>query len=102
MNVNNLNKKGENIPVMIFANKTKEGQTYYQATISKKNEDNSWSNAYMFARFNKGITIEDKTKILIKNAILDFSKKDKTTTFFLRIFDFDIVKDAEHKQEMPY
>lgn len=99
MNINNTNfKTGENIPVMVFRN-DKETKTIYNIGVSKKVvKDNveSWVNGYILAQFNKDISIENKTKIILKNAILDFYiNKDNQTVPFIRVFEYETVGNED-------
>ena len=99
MNINNTNfKTGENIPVMVFRN-DKETKIIYNIGVSKKVvKDNveSWVNGYVLAQFNKDVSIENKTKIILKNAILDFYiNKDNQTVPFIRVFEYETVGNNE-------
>ena len=95
-----------------------EGQTkifkndkgFYSTSISKKNTDETWTNAYINVSFRKGVDIPNGTTIDVKNGFLTFDQYDKDgkTNTFLKIFvlDYDIVdggkapaKKAEVKQE---
>lgn len=87
-------------PVMIFKNDYGK----YFCGISKKNMDGSYDNAYFQVVFNrKDAHLENKTKIEIKNAWLDFYNyvyegkegREKRTKWYIRISQFDILKNEE-------
>jgi len=82
----------------------------YTITIGKKNNDGSYDNAYIPIQFNKDVELDNRTKIILKNAWLSFYKIVKelkgetqtTTVFFIRCSDFGIVEDGikeEPKEE---
>jgi len=75
-----------------------EGKAFYSIGMSKKKQDGNYENGYSDVVFNKDVTLENKTQIMIKKAWLDFYTKDKKTHLFIRISDFDIVDD---KKEQP-
>ena len=80
-------------PVMIFV-KEYNGNTYYNMGLSKKDQNGNYINGYISARFKKGTQIDDKKKIYIKDAWLDFYLKDKSTIPYVFINDFEYVEDA--------
>lgn len=77
----NSNFSGE---VMIFKN----DKGFYSTTLSKKNQDGSYTNAYVAVAFKKGVDIPNKTKINIKNGFLTFDQyqKEGKTITNLKIF----------------
>ena len=79
--------------VMVFKKDNK-----YTVGISNKKQDGSYENAYFPIQFNKGVELEDRTKIYIKNAWLSFYKWEyqdkKGTTFFIKCSDFETVKET--------
>lgn len=77
----NSNFSGE---VMIFKN----DKGFYSTTLSKKNQDGSYTNAYVAVSFKKGVDIPNKTKINIKNGFLTFDQyqKEGKTITNLKIF----------------
>lgn len=80
-------------PVMIFKSEY-QGNKFYKVGLSKKDVDGNYINGYMPVRFKKGIELEDKTKIYIKNAWLDFYIKDKTTMPYIFISEFEKLEDT--------
>ena len=73
---------------MIFKNE----KGMYNTTISNKKEDGTYENMRISVNFRKGIEIEDKTKINIKDGFLSFWKnKDGLPQVKLVIMDFEEV-----------
>lgn len=86
------NKDGKDLPVMIFRNVFDSGVSY-STTISYKNVDGEYKNAFINVKFKKNVDVENKQQIIVKNAWLDFyQSKDGRNVFFLFINDFDKVK----------
>ena len=96
MNIQNVNKDGKNKSVMVFRNDKNE-RVIYNIGLSRKivkDEEEKWQNGYILAQFNKDVDLENKTKIILKNAILDFYiNKDNQTVPFIRVFDFAKLED---------
>ena len=86
------NKDGKDLPVMIFRNEFDSGISY-STTISHKNIDGEYENAFINVRFKKNVDVENKQQKKNKNAWLDFyQSKDGKNVFYLFINDFDKVK----------
>ena len=90
-----------------------EGQVFkrYSIGISKKIND-KWYNNYIPANFRKGVELNNKTRIDVKNFWLDFyvGKEEKTvTTVFINEFE-EIVQDVptdgfmlvEAEEKLPF
>lgn len=75
----------------------------YSVGISKKNADGEYENAYFPIQFNKGVELEDKTLIKIKNAWLSFYNWEyedkKGTKFFIKCNDFEEIKQEKKEPE---
>jgi len=88
-------------PVMIFKNE--KGR--YTAGISKKNQDGTFDKGYMPIKFNKGVELENKTLIAIKNAWLSVDNWEyegkKYSQVYIRCNDFEKTIDNKIKQEEP-
>lgn len=84
-------------PKMIYKYTTEDGKEFYSLGLSKKKQDGTWEMGFINCRFKKDVNLDNKTKILIKNAWLDFTIKDKKTYPFIFINEFEIVQD--NKQE---
>lgn len=83
-------------PVMVFK-KEYEGKTYYNLGLSKKDMNGNYINGYISCRFKKNIEVDDKKKIYIKNAWLDFYLKDKVTVPYVFINEFEYVEETIKK-----
>lgn len=78
---------------LVFKNETKDGdRTYYRTTISRRNPDGTYENAPITVRFKKGVDLDDKTYIKVKDGFLTFYKgKDGKPVFEVVVTDFEIV-----------
>lgn len=74
---------------------TKDDNAYYKIGLSRKDKDGNYINGYMNCKFPKDANIEDKTKIKIHDAWIDFYIKDKITYTYLFINKYEIVDDAK-------
>ena len=83
-------------PIIIFA-KDFDGKVLYSLGLRKKEQDGSYTKGYMTCKFRKDKKVDDKKKIYIKDAWLDFYLKDKETKPFIFINDFDYVEDTIEK-----
>lgn len=89
MQILNRNKDGQDLPTMIFRNVFDSGISY-SATVSHKNIDGEYENAFINVRFKKNVDVENKQQIIIKDAWLDFyQNKDGKTVYYIFINDFD-------------
>lgn len=83
----NSNFSGE---TMIFKN----DKGFYSTSISKKNQDGTYANAYISVGFRKGVDLPNKTKINIKSGFLTFDQYDRAdgsraTNLKLFVSDFE-------------
>lgn len=85
---------------MIFKN----SNGFYSTSLSKKNQDGEYVNAYINVSFKKGVKLEDKTRINITNGFLTFdsyvNKEGKTITSF-KIFVLDFEQAGGKAQPKP-
>ena len=83
----------EDKAVMIFRNdKEYNGKPFvtYSISVSSKDKDGNWVSGYLDCIFKKGVSVENKTKIFIKNAFPTVSQgKDRTFVKWM-ITDFEI------------
>ena len=78
---------------MIFRNE-KDGKVFYSIGLSKKNQDGTYTSGYITCKFPKDANIENKTKIKILNAWLDFWLDDKKITHpYIFINKYEILSD---------
>ncbi len=82
---------------MIFRNEY-NGKSSYTLGLSKKDKEGNYINGYINVSFKKGVELQNKTKIKIKSAWLDFYKKDKITIPTIFINDFEIVEEIPINQ----
>lgn len=68
---------GEN--QVIFRNE-KDGRVFYNTSLSKKDVNGNWENGNIQIQFKKGVEVENKAKINIKNAWLTFYKSQDGKT----------------------
>lgn len=87
--------------VMIFRRDTEFG-TFYSAGLSKKTHDGSYLNGYMPVQFKKGVEVDHKTKILIKNAWLSFYLKDNETKPYIFVSEFEILDETIESSKDPF
>ena len=79
---------------MIFRNEN-NGKVFYSIGLSKKNQDGKYTSGYMPCRFPKNANIENKTKIKILNAWLDFWVDDKKITHpYIFINKYEMILDG--------
>lgn len=79
---------------MIFR-KDINDKAIYTLGLSKKNKEGQYVNGYINVNFKKGVELNNQTKIKIKQAWLDFYKKDKITVPTIFINDFELVDDIQ-------
>lgn len=93
MNLINVDKNGNNIPIRIYKNE--DGK--YLIAISKKVGE-GYDKRYYPVEFLKDVKLENETDIIIKHAFLtwfDWSFEDKTgTKFVIKITAFEKVENA--------
>jgi hypothetical protein len=83
---------------LVFKNE-KDNKVSYSIGISKKKEDGTYENGYIPVRFRKDIELNDRTKIKIKSAWLDFFKIEKRTMLYIFINDFEKVENEVQQQK---
>lgn len=92
---------------MIFKNE-RDGKISYSIGVSKKNQDGTYEKGYIPVKFPKNIELKSQTKILIKEAWLDFFKIDKRTIPYIFINKFelasevDVIKQVQEEKELPF
>lgn len=87
-------------PVTIFKNVNDYG-TFYKVGLSKKDMEGKYINGYKDIRFKKDVVLEDKTKIYIKKAWLDFYIKDKKTIDYIFCSEFEKVEETIEAARKP-
>lgn len=84
-------------PKTIFRNE-KDGKVFYSLRLSKKDKDGNYINGYVSCKFQKDVNLENKSKIILKDAWLDFYIKDRATNVYIFINKFEKVEDIEIPQ----
>lgn len=77
------------------------GKPSYSLGLSKKDKDGKFVNGYIKVNFKKGVELNNKSKIKIKNAWIDFYKDNEKTIPTIFINEFDITQEGE-KETNPY
>lgn len=75
---------------MIFKSEH-DDKVNYSIGLSRKLQDGTYENGYMPVRFKKDVTVENKTKIKIKSAWIDFYKLENKTNPYIFINEFEII-----------
>jgi hypothetical protein len=86
---------------MVFR-KDNEFGTFYQIGLSKKDRNGNYINGYMNVRFKKGVSAPNMTKIVIKNAFIDFYlDKNNRTVPYIMILEYELAEEEkkETKEE---
>jgi hypothetical protein len=78
---------------MVFRN-DRNGKTFYKIGVKQKDLDGQEKTCYIPISFKKGVDVEDKTKIKIKQAIENVYAKGYDTIFTYKILEFDNLSDA--------
>ncbi len=71
----------------------------YSLGLSKKDKYGNYVNGYMNVNFKKGVDLQNKTKIKIKEAWLGFNAKDGKTYPYIFINDFNVVEEPDAFKE---
>ena len=71
----------------------------YSIGLSKKTQDDKTEYGYMPCKFRKGVKLQNKTKIRIKNAWLSFNTKDKKTYPYIFINSYEELYNGEQLKE---
>ena len=75
-----------------------DGKTTYSIALAKKKEDGTYDNGYMKAVFRNGVSIPNKSKIMIKSAWLSFNMFNNKTYPYIFIDNFDLLSKPEENQ----
>lgn len=81
----------ENEEVIIFKNE----KDYYSIGLSRKDRNNQYIYGYFPCQFKKGESVENKTRIKLKNAFISFYLKEDRTTPYIMICDYSIAEKKE-------
>lgn len=99
MNVINVDKNGNNLPIKVF----KDDKGKYSIGISKKVGE-EYKNKYFPVEFLKDVELENGTEIIIKHAFMtwfDWEFEDKKgTKFIIKITAFDKASEEKKTEEV--
>lgn len=71
----------------------------YTTSISNKKEDGSYDRVYVQVQFRKGVELENKTKINIKDAFLTFFRtQEGNIVYKIVVLDFEQEGDAKEPE----
>lgn len=87
--------------VMVFM-KEYDNRKLYSIGLSKKNKNGAYENGFISARFKKGVELENKTRIKVKDSWLSFNINENKTFLYIFINDFEIIGTAKPKEENVY
>lgn len=72
----------------------------YSTAISKKNQDGEYERMYLSVQLPKGVELNNKTMIYIKNGFLSFyNTKDGLPKLKIVVMEYTIDADEQYKQE---
>lgn len=77
-----------------------DGKATYSIALAKKKEDGTYDNGYIKAVFRNGVSIPNKSKIMIKSAWLSFNTYNDKIYPYVFINDFDLVSKPEDYSNM--
>ena len=81
--------------VMVFKNE----KGAYSTSISNKQLDGTYINSYITLQFKKGVELENKTKINIKDAFLTFFRtQEGNAVYKIVVLDFEQEGDAKEPE----
>ena len=111
MNLRNTDRNGKDIPVTVYLN-GKDGKVFYSIGLYKKIGENK-EYGYINAQFNKDTVLSNKDRIILKEASLDFYKKEKETVPYIRVWKFEKVENnvenndndfitVDNTEELPF
>lgn len=69
--------------------------TMYSLAVSSKGSDGNWNQGYMDCAFKKGVSVNNKSVIRIKNAFPTVNSYNGKSTVRWMITDFDVISDGE-------
>jgi hypothetical protein len=72
----------------------------YSTSISRKNQDGEYEKMYLSVQLPKGVELENKTKINIKNGFLSYyNTKDGLPKIKIVVMEYTTDADEQYKQE---
>ena len=77
----------------IIFRKDYNGKPSYTLGLSKKDKDGQFIHGYIKVNFRKGVELENKTKIKVKDGWLDFYKDEDKTIPTIFINEYDVIEE---------
>lgn len=80
---------------------SKAGNNYttYCIKVASKDKDGNWQNAFIDVSFKKGVSVNNKADIKIKNAFYTVNSFNGNNTLRLIITDFDVIGNGDAPAE---
>jgi hypothetical protein len=75
------------------------GKPSYSLGLSKKNKEGQYVNGYIRAYFKKGVELNNKSKIRIKDAWIDFYRDGNKTIPTIFVSEYELEKDSGNENE---
>lgn len=75
------------------------GKPSYSIGLSKKNKEGNYVNGYIRAYFKKGVEINHKSKIKIKDGWVDFYREGNKTIPTVFVNDYELLEDSGNSNE---
>jgi len=70
----------------------------YCTKVSSKDKDDNWQSAFIDIAFKKGVEVNNKAKIKIKNAFPTLNTYNDKTSIRWMIMDFEVIDQGEVPQ----
>lgn len=86
----------ENEELIIFKN----DKGYYSIGLSRKDRNGNYFYGYFPCQFKKDVSVENKTRIRVKNAFMSFYLKENITNAYIVITDFEIIEKRENYAQL--
>lgn len=94
MNLRNTDRNGKDIPVTVYLN-GKDGKVFYSIQLYRKIGDKKEYGSIL-AKFDKDVVLSNKDRIILKEASLDFYKKEKETVPYIRVWEFEKATESNN------
>ena len=72
-----------------------ETRSSYSTTISRKNQQGEYENAYINLQFKKGVYLNNKTDIEVESAWLKFYMSGDKPVFYIFVNEFSLIDESQ-------
>lgn len=88
---------GDNIRIIRKDKTSQAGNPYttYCIKVSSKQQDDSWQSCFIDCAFKKGVSVNDKAVIKIKNSFFTVNSYNGNNKLRLMITDFEVIDSGE-------